>query len=155
MTQYYVTHTDSHGERHQIGDAFEAKTPQDALNTILEQAGADDDGNYEVFEDLLAADDDTAALEALAAEVKGAKKLSALRDALVAFERAADKSNSLKVYQGSRWEISDFGVDICELPTFGGEQPKSTAEVWSWDEDCLLAGTGPFSEWEIVDRSDD
>lgn len=45
---YYVTHCDEHGERHQIGDALEAKTPEDALYTILEQSGAEDDGNYEV-----------------------------------------------------------------------------------------------------------
>ena len=50
MTKYYVTHTDSNGERHQIGEAFEAKSPEDALYTLLEAAGADDDGHYEVFE---------------------------------------------------------------------------------------------------------
>jgi hypothetical protein len=50
MTTYYVTHTDAHGERHQIGDAFEAKTPEDAICTILQQSGAEDDGKYEVFE---------------------------------------------------------------------------------------------------------
>jgi len=49
MPRYYVTHKDANGERHQIGDAFEAKTPRDALNTILEQSGTQDDGNYEVF----------------------------------------------------------------------------------------------------------
>lgn len=51
MPRYYVTHTDQNGERHQIGDAFEAKTPEDALYTLLEAAGAEDDGNYEVFEE--------------------------------------------------------------------------------------------------------
>ena len=109
--------------------------------------------------DYLTHDNDMAALKALAAEVKGAKKLFALRDALIAFERAADASDDASgcrlIGHGTpRTEISDFGVDICELPTFGGEQPKSTADVWSWDEDCLLMGTGPFSEWQIVDRSD-
>lgn len=38
---YYVIHT----ERHQI----EAKTAEDALYTLLEQTGAEDDGNYEVI----------------------------------------------------------------------------------------------------------
>lgn len=47
---YYVTHTDEYGERHQIGDAFEAKSATDALFTLLEQAGAEDDGRYEVFD---------------------------------------------------------------------------------------------------------
>ncbi len=49
MNRYYVTHTDTNGERHQIGDAFEAKTPEDALYTLLGQSGAEDDGMFEVF----------------------------------------------------------------------------------------------------------
>jgi len=49
--RFYVTHMDTNGERHQIGDAFEAKTPEDALYTILEMSSAEDDGNYEVFAD--------------------------------------------------------------------------------------------------------
>jgi hypothetical protein len=44
------------------------------------------------------------------------------------------------------------GVDIAELPLFGGSAPESTAEVWSWDKDYLLVGVGPFREWNIVDR---
>lgn len=49
MTKFYVTHTDQHGERYQIGSTFEGQTPEHALYTLLEQAGAEDDGNYEVF----------------------------------------------------------------------------------------------------------
>ncbi len=49
--RFYVTHTDANGERHQIGDAFEAKTAEDALSTILRGAGVEDDGSYEVFEE--------------------------------------------------------------------------------------------------------
>jgi hypothetical protein len=29
------------------------------------------------------------------------------------------------------------------LPTFGGEAPRSTSGVWSWDESRILVGTGP------------
>ena len=50
MTRYYVTHTDANGERHQIGDAFEAHSPKEALDMILAQSGVDDDGYFEVFE---------------------------------------------------------------------------------------------------------
>jgi hypothetical protein len=48
VRKYIVIHIDQHGERHQIGDAVEAATPQDALYTVLELFGAEDDGNYEV-----------------------------------------------------------------------------------------------------------
>ncbi len=48
---YYVTHTDEHGEHHQLGYSFEADSPEAALALILAQAGAEDDGNYAVYED--------------------------------------------------------------------------------------------------------
>lgn len=40
---------------------------------------------------------------------------------------------------------------MADLPTFGGEEPKDTASVWSWDEDDLLVGEGDF---EIVSRAE-
>jgi hypothetical protein len=49
MTKFYVVHTDQNGERHQIGDAFEAATAEHALDTILIGADEADDGRYEVF----------------------------------------------------------------------------------------------------------
>jgi hypothetical protein len=49
QTKFYVTHRDEHGERHQIGEAFEAAGPTAALDLILEQSGSEDDGDYEVF----------------------------------------------------------------------------------------------------------
>ena len=33
--------------------------------------------------------------------------------------------------------------DATDLPTFGGAEPASTSEVWSWDATHLLVGTGP------------
>ena len=51
MTKFYVTHTDKYGERHQIGDAFEAIDAEHALEAILVGSGEADDGNYEVFEE--------------------------------------------------------------------------------------------------------
>jgi len=40
---------------------------------------------------------------------------------------------------------------LTSLPTFGGERPSDTAEIWSWDETRLMVGTC-IREFEIVDR---
>lgn len=44
-------------------------------------------------------------------------------------------------------ELKDFlrsrggkEVDWTDLPSFGGEEPRNTAGVWSWDPHCLLVG---------------
>jgi hypothetical protein len=43
-------------------------------------------------------------------------------------------------------------VDICALPTFGGEDPVDTSGVWSWDEDeVLFADSG----WYCTKRDPD
>ena len=41
---------------------------------------------------------------------------------------------------------------MTELPTFGGNTPKDTAGIWSWDEDSLLVGEGT-DDLEIVPRA--
>ena len=41
-------------------------------------------------------------------------------------------------------------VDMTSLPTFGGNEPKDTQGVWSWDATHMIVGTG--SDYEIVDR---
>jgi hypothetical protein len=46
---YYVTHKDQYGERHQIGDSFDALSAADAIRMILEGAQAEDDGQYEAW----------------------------------------------------------------------------------------------------------
>jgi len=38
-----------------------------------------------------------------------------------------------------------------DLPTFGGEEPESTLQVWSWDARRLLV-TNEIGELEIVER---
>ena len=35
-------------------------------------------------------------------------------------------------------ELEDRGIDICDLPTFGGDEPDDTTGIWSWDEADLL-----------------
>jgi hypothetical protein len=37
------------------------------------------------------------------------------------------------------------------MPTFGGEEPEDTSEVWSWDEYNLLIGCG-VDDLKIVPR---
>lgn len=64
------------------------------------------------------------------AAIDAAQSLEELRDAL--------KGHG---YHGKLWE---------NLPTFGGAEPDDTAEIWSWDEQRLLAGW----DLEIVPRGE-
>jgi hypothetical protein len=41
--------------------------------------------------------------------------------------------------------------DWTSLPTFGGEIPDNTVEVWSWDADEMLVGTCP-DDLQLVPR---
>ena len=48
--------------------------------------------------------------------------------------------------------VQDHAPDEFDnLPTFGGDEPKDTLEVWSWDAKRLLVGTC-LADLEIVDR---
>lgn len=47
MKRYYLTHTDAHGERHQLAGAWEAATPEAAIAQMLTQAGEQDDGHWQ------------------------------------------------------------------------------------------------------------
>jgi len=60
-----------------------------------------------------------------ATQVAAAKSLIELRDALNAFEVTDDR------------RLEDV-VDLPGLPTFGGEDPRRTDGVWSWDADSVL-----------------
>ena len=44
-------------------------------------------------------------------------------------------------------------IDWTDLPVFGGEEPDSTLEVWSWDIDSLIVGTCA-DDIKIVSRAD-
>ena len=44
-------------------------------------------------------------------------------------------------------------VDMTNLPVFGGAEPASTSEVWSWDEGRLMVGASVGS-MEIVTRAE-
>ena|SRR5579864_5245303 len=82
-----------------------------------------------------------------AADVKSATNLHDLLASLQSLEALIDDSEE-------DWQhvLAGYDIDICELPNFGGAEPTSTLEIWSWDTDSLLVGTGPFAEWRIVDR---
>lgn len=41
-------------------------------------------------------------------------------------------------------------VNLSDLPTFGGEEPRNTAGIFSWDADRLLLADG--NRWYIVAR---
>lgn len=42
------------------------------------------------------------------------------------------------------------GFDVSSLPTFGGDTPEDTHEVYSWDEENVLIWDG--DNWEIAAR---
>ncbi len=53
-------------------------------------------------------------------------------------------------------EITDYPGDLTSLPTFGGNEPQDTTEVWSWNETHMLVDgpqiTAAQSGWDIVAR---
>ena len=51
-------------------------------------------------------------------------------------------------------QIKNGDIDLTDdLPTFGGEEPADTNEVWSWDESNLIVGTCT-SGIEIMSRDE-
>lgn len=44
-------------------------------------------------------------------------------------------------------------ADLSNLPTYGGDEPRDTYLVWSWDADSLLVGESP-SDWKIISREE-
>lgn len=50
--------------------------------------------------------------------------------------------------------IDDHKLDWTSLPTFGGDEPHETSQVWSWDEAQVLVGEC-YEDLEILDRDDE
>jgi hypothetical protein len=89
-------------------------------------------------------------LEILATRVETASSLDELYRALVAFEEEVERHHEgLEVEDA----LAEY-IDLDHLPTFGGEPPKNTVAVRSWDKDRLLVGTGPFWYWDFVERGE-
>lgn len=62
---------------------------------------------------------------------------------------ATDLESLLAVLR--RYDLSDDRWT--RLPTFGGEEPRSTSGVWSWDATRLLVGSCA-SDLRIVSREE-
>jgi hypothetical protein len=45
----------------------------------------------------------------------------------------------------------DNHIDVSSLPTFGGEEPRDTTEIWSWDAEDLMI-IGPDGKFVLVFR---
>lgn len=58
--------------------------------------------------------------------------------------------DDVRAYMLSLNEGDEPAPRLDSLPTFGGEAPADTREVWSWDETRLLVGSG--RDLEIVPR---
>jgi hypothetical protein len=92
-------------------------------------------------------------LDEIALKIKSAADLYDLHKYLIAFEQTEDDEGPPPEDRPGELELKERGIDICELPTFGGDWPKSTDGVWSWDENSILVGEGPFKDWEIRERA--
>lgn len=91
-------------------------------------------------------------MEQLANAIKAATDLHGLRDALVAFDDAV-RAEADDFSRNTEGQLDRFGLDLCALPTFGGDEPNDTAGVWSWDAKRLLVGEGRCAEWRIIERT--
>ena len=43
-------------------------------------------------------------------------------------------------------------IDLSSLPTFGGNEPDDTNEIFSWDSDNYLVPDNGETGWEIIPR---
>ena len=80
--------------------------------------------------------------------VHNAKTLKDLAEVLNAIHEEAKSGR----YDIGNTEIRiDDLVDFTTLPTFGGLEPDSTYEIFSWDETRLLLNDG--NEWVVKSRN--
>ncbi len=86
----------------------------------------------------------------LVSAIKNAKDLDDLLDALRAFQA------TLEPGEDSQNALAAAGIDLEDLPhpDVLAPWPIKTLELWSWDADRVLVGTGAFTEWRIVDRAE-
>ena len=50
-------------------------------------------------------------------------------------------------------DLDDAGIDLSELPTFGGRDgPLDTMGVYSWDNESILVVNSGLNEWGVVAR---
>lgn len=55
------------------------------------------------------------------------------------FANLRDLCDALNAFVPSRDnERLEDVIDLCNLPTFGGDAPADTTGIWSWDADSIL-----------------
>lgn len=86
-------------------------------------------------------------LQNYAKAIKVADSLIQLRDYLNAME---DRLAELNVTSPAPLNLADFGVDTADLPTFGGDEPHNTFELYSWDDQKYLRADG--ARWYLEHR---
>jgi hypothetical protein len=91
-------------------------------------------------------------LEIFAKRVETASSLDELYRALIAFQEEVETHHD-DFADDVVGALAQY-IDIDHLPTFGGKPPKNMDEVKSWDRDRLLVGTGPFWDWDFVEREE-
>lgn len=74
-------------------------------------------------------------------------------DALYAILTTEPDSHATADAYGLRRDATADAIDWTSLPTFGGTEPADTREVWSWDADRLLVGTGR-DDLAIISRAE-
>lgn len=81
------------------------------------------------------------------------RTLDALHALLVA--APTEKNSDAQVEYATRHglPVAHGEIDWTSLPTFGGDEPADTGEVWSWDATRLLVGSCP-DDLALVDRAD-
>jgi hypothetical protein len=65
----------------------------------------------------------------------------------------ADLANILNTIGDELDDITiDQVVDVCNLPVYGGNDPKNTSEVWSWDAENILVDNNGQNKWGLMKR---
>ena len=89
------------------------------------------------------------------AEVYAGKPVGLAASRLSVLHSATTLEELLELLRDAKAEAPEVveSCDLSNLPTFGGEWPADTSEVWSWDADRLLVGTC-IADMHIVDREE-
>lgn len=96
----------------------------------------------ELSEAATRAADIDARLRVIVAEIPAARGLAGLKSLL-------NEMDALLAERGA--EYQDYGVDITRMPIFGGAEPPTTDDIWSWDGDNLLLHDGARG-WHLESR---
>lgn len=79
--------------------------------------------------------------------------LADLRDVLAAAPDTKGDGQQAEYAVAHGLPVAHGAIDWTDLPTFGGEAPRNTVAVWSWDATHLLVGSSADG-LRIVARDD-